>query len=464
MKYLLFVLSFFAVSFLAGPVAIGAEIVALCIGNEAYTRVDDQLDTPVNDALLMKHTLQNLPGGAEVIFVENGTKAEIQRALLKFKAAASSAKLAVVYYSGHGTEDIPTGYDKAETFLLPVDVVIHDVDDLPINAIPLNDILNALKTSHATARAVFLDCCRSGAPRATQALAKATKNFGDIDERVKMALGSAVVPEGTLIAFAASPGRKAAAFLTETDENSPFTYFLSEQMNKSGANLFSIVLEAGKITKVRTGGRQVPYINYAGDAGIITEVVLRPGAPELSATAPAKLAAPPPMAATGLASPPTAGGTLVFNLAPKNATVYVNGKRTQVEPRFELELGEGQYQLQAKAPGYDDQNVAVSVPGMGRLPVSLELKRSTGHLRVNTDPKGIDCTIELLRSELLDEETEAGKPQTKMAPAKFGGLPTGVYKITARRPGHQQVVRHATIIAGQEETVALEFGPDTVLK
>lgn len=94
---------------------------------------------------------------------------------------------------------------------------------------------------------------------------------------MKKALGSAVVPDGTLIAFAASPGRKAAAFLTDNDTNSPFTLFLTEQMDKSGANLFSMVLEAGKITKTRTAGRQVPYINYVGDASLITEVVLRPG-------------------------------------------------------------------------------------------------------------------------------------------------------------------------------------------
>jgi formylglycine-generating enzyme required for sulfatase activity/uncharacterized caspase-like protein len=260
---------------LAAP---AADIVALVIGNNAYTRVEDQLDTPINDAQLMKATLEALPGGADVKLLTDATKEEIQIALNALKVRAQGAKLALVFFSGHGMDGQPDGYATEDTFLLPVDATIPDVNYLDTRAISLSSVLTALKNAPVTARAVFLDCCRSGAPKATAALASSTKNFGDIDERVKAALGKAVVPDATLVAFAASPGRKAAAFLTEADENSPFTKFLTDQLATGTGNLRDLVEAAAETTETRTGKRQVPYVTYTGAASAIRQIVFRTSA------------------------------------------------------------------------------------------------------------------------------------------------------------------------------------------
>ncbi len=251
----------------------GGEIVALCIGNNAYARDEDVLDTPVNDAQLMHRTLCAVPGvdASDIVLLEDGRRDQMTLALRQFKARAARARLALVFYSGHGAEDQPTGYDRAETFLLPVDAVIGSVDELPDKAVPLKLVSEALDGSRGMARAVILDCCRNGARGATKALVRAGKDVGSLDERVKNALGGAQVSEGTLIAFATSPGRKSAAFLKESDSNSPFTLFVCEQMVRQGGDLFSIVNEAGKTTKARTEGRQVPHVELRGDASLITD-------------------------------------------------------------------------------------------------------------------------------------------------------------------------------------------------
>ena len=45
--------------FAAGQI-VAADIVALVIGNNEYQREEDKLDTPVNDAQLMKRTLDEM--------------------------------------------------------------------------------------------------------------------------------------------------------------------------------------------------------------------------------------------------------------------------------------------------------------------------------------------------------------------------------------------------------------------
>ncbi|TDU67301.1 caspase domain-containing protein [Prosthecobacter fusiformis] len=264
------------------------DIVALCIGNDEYVNPEDQLDTPGNDAQLMHDTLRRVPGvlPEDIVLLKNAQRNQMSLALRQFRSRAASAKLALVFYSGHGVEDTPTGYDRAETFLLPVDAHITSVDDLPDSAIPLRDVLSALEGTRGAARAVILDCCRSGARAATKALAGSTKNLGGIDEDVKRALGSAILPDGTLIAFAASPGRKAAAFLTEADSNSPFTLFLTDQMRTQGGDLFSIVNAASRTTKQRTEMRQVPHVELRGDASIITDFVIPASQPLAGLTTP----------------------------------------------------------------------------------------------------------------------------------------------------------------------------------
>lgn len=266
----------FLIALMAVQSARAADIVALCIGNDAYIREEDVLDTPVADARLMKQALEALPGGADVTLLTDASRADIVIALNALKERARGAKLALVFYSGHGMDGQPRGYQNEDTFLLPVEAVIPSEDHLAVSAVGLREVLAALKDCPVTARAVILDCCRTGAPKATGALvAGGTKNFGQLDERVKVALGKAVVPDATLVAFAASPGRKAASFLSEQDANSPFTMFLAEQLGTGAGNLRDLVEAAAEKTEFATERRQVPYVTYNGATSAIKQIVFR---------------------------------------------------------------------------------------------------------------------------------------------------------------------------------------------
>jgi formylglycine-generating enzyme required for sulfatase activity len=266
-----------ALAFTAMP-AQSADIVALCIGNDNYQRSEDVLDTPVADATLMKRTLEALPGGADVELLTDASRTDIVIALNALKDRSKGAKLALVFYSGHGMDGQPRGYASEDTFLLPVEAVIPTADHLAASAVGLREVLAALKDCPVIARAVILDCCRTGAPQATGALLEGqTKSFGSLDERVKAALGKAIVPDATLVAFAASPGRKAAAFLSDRDANSPFTSFLAEQLRDGSGNLRDLVEMAATRTEEATERRQVPYVSYNGSASAIREIVWRSG-------------------------------------------------------------------------------------------------------------------------------------------------------------------------------------------
>jgi len=254
-----------------------ADIVALCIGNDAYLRDEDKLDTPVADATLMSETLRAIPGVREqdVILLKDGTRESIRTALRQFREKARAAKLSIVFFSGHGMEDQPTGYDRAETFLLPIDAVIETPDHLPDRAVGLGEILGVFHGLGPGGRVVVLDCCRTGAPSATKALAGAGKSVSeDLDARVARALGQAELSEGTLVSFSAGPGRKAAAFLKDSDAYSPFTHFLAKGIREEGGDLFGILSRATATTREATGGRQIPRVRFDGDPSLISAVPL----------------------------------------------------------------------------------------------------------------------------------------------------------------------------------------------
>jgi len=267
-----------AFAFLAAPSApsaSAAEIVALCIGNDHYHKPEDRLDTPVADARLMAETLRSIPGvrAEDVVLLEDGTWESIRTALRRFREKARGARLAIVFFSGHGMEDRPTGYDRAETFLLPVDADIVTAEHLPDRAVGLSFVLEQFRGLPPGGRVVILDCCRTGAPSATQALAAAGKNVSeDLDARVARMLGEAELAEGTMVSFSAGPGRKALAYLQDTDAYSPFTHFLAQGIRERGGNLFDLVSEATATTREATGGRQVPRLRFDGDPSLISAV------------------------------------------------------------------------------------------------------------------------------------------------------------------------------------------------
>ncbi len=121
------------------PSARAANIVALCIGNDAYARAEDVLDTPVADAKLMRHSLSVLQEN-DILRSTDVSRVDLRQSLRSIESKAAAAKLAIVFYSGYGMEETPVAEDRPETFLLTVgaDISGLDIDENALSLIPIN--------------------------------------------------------------------------------------------------------------------------------------------------------------------------------------------------------------------------------------------------------------------------------------------------------------------------------------
>lgn len=281
-----------------------ADIAALVIGNNEYP-VESRLDTPVNDAVLMAKTLGTVAGvdtadltfsinepSAEyakklqvliqrlapsgILLVTDATRDDFYKGLARFKSVSKGSRLAFVAYSGHGLDNPTDDGSQPETYLVPVDAKIQDPDQLESQAVPLSDLTKVLSSSGAIAKVAVLDCCRDNLTRRTPAFASSTKSLRSLDDSVRTSLGAASLPDATLLAFATSPGRKAAAFIAQDDENSPFTKFLALHLLQPGLSLRDAFDRAADATEDATEKRQSPYVRYDGASRILREIVLLP--------------------------------------------------------------------------------------------------------------------------------------------------------------------------------------------
>ena len=90
--------------------------IALVIGNDRYqTR---PLSNAVDDAIAMKDFLQS--HGFEVIFLRNGTTAQMRDKITEFTDSITSDSISLVYYSGHGTQE-KSRVHGVSNYLIPVD-------------------------------------------------------------------------------------------------------------------------------------------------------------------------------------------------------------------------------------------------------------------------------------------------------------------------------------------------------
>jgi filamentous hemagglutinin family protein len=127
--------------------------VAFLIGNSAYRGQIPVLDTPVGDVQALGKTL-NEKFGYEVNYVENGSKADIVRALNGLVESTSRDESVLIFYAGHGyqMEDSKAG------FWLPVDATASD----PRTWISNNDVQRFLNRVDAKQIMIVSDSCFSG--------------------------------------------------------------------------------------------------------------------------------------------------------------------------------------------------------------------------------------------------------------------------------------------------------------
>jgi hypothetical protein len=191
-----------ALSMCLGATGAAAENrLALVIGNSAYQKTPP-LPNPANDARSMAEYLRS--AGFEVTETQDLTQGDMRAAIGRFAntlAGRGPDTVAAVYYAGHGLQV------DGENYLVPVDAGITREADVPLQAVRLADLMNALAAVPSKSRIVMLDACRNNP-------------FSEINKVTGRGLAIVDAPPGTIISYSTSPGSVA---LDGDGANSPYT-------------------------------------------------------------------------------------------------------------------------------------------------------------------------------------------------------------------------------------------------
>jgi uncharacterized caspase-like protein len=218
--------------------------VALVIGNGAYEHVP-QLPNPPKDAKALAALLRNL--GFDVVSGENLDRTAMTNELRQFADKANNADVALFYYAGHGLQL------EGENYLLPIDSNPKTPMDVKLgSAIDINVLLNETMST-AKVKLVFLDACRDNP--FVEALQKSGRSRS---LTVKTGLAEMKAVEGTLLAFATSPGQVA---LDGQGGHSPFTKALLDNLGAPNEEISEALTKVRAEVATMTDKKQLPWEN-----------------------------------------------------------------------------------------------------------------------------------------------------------------------------------------------------------
>jgi uncharacterized caspase-like protein len=211
-----------------------AQRVALLIGNASYPV--GRLSNPPNDVREMEGALAAI--GFSVQKLVNGDQNQMKRALRDFGDAAQGAEIALLYYSGHGTQA------SGENYLIPVGADIRKESDYDIEAVRASDILGQIAGARPRTALLILDACRDN-PYAS-VTKSGTKGLARMD-----------APTYSAILFATAPNRTAA-------DDGHFARALAAQLRKPGLELFDAIRNTMSEVERLTQSRQLPHVSNWG--------------------------------------------------------------------------------------------------------------------------------------------------------------------------------------------------------
>jgi len=187
--------------------------IALVIGNANYEEGDELLN-PVNDARLMKESLEKLD--FKVYYHYNLTSRDSMNAAInEFGLKREDYDVAFIYYAGHGVQ-----LDN-KNYLLPTKEEFNNEFDVQDKAIPMQNILRFLESGrNDQLNFIVLDACRNNPFE--KKWNRRTRNLGS---------SSGLAPmeplTGSLIAYSTTAGQVAA---DGDDGNSLYTQVLASRM------------------------------------------------------------------------------------------------------------------------------------------------------------------------------------------------------------------------------------------
>ena len=242
---------------LLGSAPAFAKRVALVIGNGAYQNAV-ALPNPVNDAKAMSTKLRDL--GFEVVAGYDQDYMSMRRTIGDFARVARGAEIALLFYAGHGMQV------RGQNYLIPTDAKFEDETALDFETISMDFVVRQM-SNDVRVRMVFLDACRDNPLARTLARRMSPSRSASIGTglaEIKMDDGGG---EGSVIAFATSPGDVA---LDGDGTNSPFTTALLKHIDTPDTPIQNVMTRVTGDVYRSTDERQRPWVN----ASLIGEVYL----------------------------------------------------------------------------------------------------------------------------------------------------------------------------------------------
>jgi hypothetical protein len=210
--------------------------IALVIGNNTYR--DAPLTAPVNDARAMSTSLTDL--GFKVTKIENVGRTAMLRAIRTFvEDLKGSEPIGLFYFAGHGMQS------RGKNFLIPVDAEVEHEDEIESQGIDVQNILDKFGDVRSGMNILILDACRNN-PFAKRGI-KSVSGLAAIDG-----------PPGTIVAFAAAPGRVA---IEREGGNGIYTKNVLSNIQQPGIPVEEVFKRVRLGVLTDTGKTQVPWEN-----------------------------------------------------------------------------------------------------------------------------------------------------------------------------------------------------------
>ncbi|HEX3171447.1 MAG TPA: caspase family protein, partial [Burkholderiales bacterium] len=135
-----------------GSIGTTASRVALVIGNGHYPDASAPLSQPINDARGLTAALR--AKGFDVDVVEDATKDDMARAIVRLKAKIKQDTVAMLFFGGYGVQV------GRESFMIPVDAAIWKEADVRRDGVSIEQVLDAMTEKGAKAKLVVVDASR----------------------------------------------------------------------------------------------------------------------------------------------------------------------------------------------------------------------------------------------------------------------------------------------------------------
>jgi uncharacterized caspase-like protein len=219
-----------------GSIGGSASRVALVIGNGHYPDASAPLVQPINDARGLTAALR--AKGFDVDVVEDATKDDMARAIVRLKARIKPDTVAMLFFGGYGVQV------GRESFMIPVDAAIWKDADVRRDGVSIEQVLDAMTEKGAKAKLVVVDASRRNPYE---------RRFRSYSH----GLAPISAPENALILTSATPGKVA------DDGKGQYSVLVTELLN----NLNSQSGAASAFNKTRisvsraSDGEQVPQVS-----------------------------------------------------------------------------------------------------------------------------------------------------------------------------------------------------------